>query len=75
MNNQACVLSYAANRPLYAFMLMGTAVSLVDIATRYELDRSGFNPGGDEIFRTRSDRNRGPTQCSQHLLKRLFRRV
>jgi hypothetical protein len=33
-NNQACVLSYSSNRPLYAFMLMGSAVSLVDAATR-----------------------------------------
>jgi len=33
-NNQACVLSYAANRSLYTLMLMGSAVSLVDTATR-----------------------------------------
>jgi len=34
MNNQDCELSYVASKPLYAFMLMGSAVSLVDTATR-----------------------------------------
>lgn len=34
MNNQACELSYATNKPLYAFMLMGSAVSLAGAATR-----------------------------------------
>jgi 8-oxo-dGTP pyrophosphatase MutT (NUDIX family) len=30
--------------------------SSVGIATRYELEGTGSNPGGDEIFCTRSDR-------------------
>jgi hypothetical protein len=43
--------------------VMGKAVgrdSSVGIATRYELDGLGSNPGGDEIFRTRPDRPWSP---------------
>lgn len=32
----------------------------MSIATRYRLYGSGFEPYGDEIFRTHSDRPRGP---------------
>ena len=34
--------------------------SSVGIATPYRLDGPGSNPGGGEIFRTRSDRPWGP---------------
>ena len=41
-------------------MCVGGPVSSVGIETEYGLDGPGSNSGGDEVFRTRSDRLWGP---------------
>jgi len=38
----------------------GLVHSLCLVATDNRLDNPGLNPGGDEMFRTRSDRPQGP---------------
>ena len=40
----------------YLYSLIWNRVSSVGIATRYGLDGPVSNPGGDVIFRTRTDR-------------------